>query len=172
MAQTSIRIATTEAEFDAARDLCRQWLDWHWDNYPDDWPIEGNPMAREKFEPVVADLENLHARPDGAILVAYLGEEPVGCVMYHKAQDGLAEFKRMFVNEAGRGHGLGGKMLERMFEQMIADGYRQVFFSSATFLTHAKKMYEKAGFEDMDQPDGFPADWRDYVYFMQRSLVS
>ena len=172
MTDISIRIAATDREFEAARDLCRQWLDWHWKNYPDDWPLEGNPMQRDKFEAVVEDLERLHARPEGAILVAFLDDQPVGCVMYNKQQAGVAEFNRMFVSEAGRGHGVGGKMLERMFEQMVADGYEKVIFSSAKFLTHARTMYRNAGFEDMPHPDGFPDAWRDYVYFMQRPLVS
>jgi hypothetical protein len=53
---------------------------------------------------------------------------------------------------------------------MVADGYERVFFSSATFLTHARAMYRKAGFVDMPHPRGFPDAWRDKVYFMERSL--
>jgi GNAT superfamily N-acetyltransferase len=90
--------------------------------------------------------------------------------MYSEAGPGVAEFKRMFVSEDGRGHGLGRLMLERMFEQMISDGYKKVVFSSATFLTHARSMYESAGFVDVPHPKGFPDEWRQYVYFMERSL--
>ena len=172
MTEISIRIAATEAEFEVARDMCRAWLDWHWENYPDDWPLEGNPMARDKFQPIMEDLETIHARPEGAIVVAFLEGQPVGCVMYNKSErEGVAVFNRMFVTEAGRGHGIGGKMLECMFEQMVADGYQKVLFSSAKFLTHARAMYQKAGFEDAPHPDDFPDEWRDYVYFMERSLV-
>ena len=91
--------------------------------------------------------------------------------MYHEARDGVAEFKRMFVSENGRGHGVGTRMLHAMFQQMIADGYRSVFFSSATFLTHAKTMYGRAGFVDMQQPEGIPDHWKDRIYFMQRTLA-
>jgi hypothetical protein len=62
-------------------------------------------------------------------------------------------------------------MLDYMVEQMIADGYRKVVFSSAVFLTHAKAMYEAAGFSSIPHPNGFPDDWRDRVYFMERVLA-
>ena len=127
-------------------------------------------MAHDKFESTISDLERLHARPKGAILIAFLDGNPVGCVMYNEAQPGLAVFNRMFVSEGGRGYGLGHLMLERMFEQMLADGYEKVFFSSAKFLTHAKAMYESAGFVHMPHPIDFPNQWHDYVYFMQRPL--
>jgi len=91
--------------------------------------------------------------------------------MYHETAAGIAGFKRMFVNENSRGYGLGRLMLERMFEQMISDGYQKVFFSSATFLIHAKAMYERAGFLDIPHPAGFPDEWRDRVYFTERTLV-
>lgn len=90
--------------------------------------------------------------------------------MYAEAGPCVAEFNRMFVREEGRGYGLGRLMLERMFEQMVLDGYEKVVFSSANFLTHARAMYESAGFVDMPHPQGFPDEWRKYVYFMQRSL--
>ena len=127
-------------------------------------------MARDKFELVVSNLEQLHARPSGGIMLAFLGGEAVGCVMYNESQPGVAVFNRMFVGEEGRGYGLGRLMLDAMFERMVADGYEPVIFSSAKFLKHARAMYESAGFTDMPHPEGFPDEWRDYVYFMQRSL--
>ncbi|SDJ42169.1 hypothetical protein SAMN04488026_101735 [Aliiruegeria lutimaris] len=62
-------------------------------------------------------------------------------------------------------------MLQHMFDQMIADGYRKVFFSSAVFLTHARAMYESVGFVGIPHPAGFPQAWREREYFMERALV-
>ncbi len=128
-------------------------------------------MNPESFQKTLADLPELHGRPGGGIILGLVDGQAAGCVMYHEADAGVAEFKRMFVRENGRGHGLGRRMLEHMFEQMIADGYRKVFFSSAAFLTHAKAMYESVGFSHMPHPAGFPDDWRERVYFMQRALL-
>ena len=127
-------------------------------------------MERAKFEDILQNLTNLHARPRGAIFVAYLEGQPVGCVMYNEMSAGVAEFNRMFVSEAGRGHGLGRLLLDKMFSQMIGDGYQKVVFSSAIFLTHAKNMYAAAGFPCAPHPEGFPDEWKPYVYFMERAL--
>jgi GNAT superfamily N-acetyltransferase len=164
------KLASNQADIEAASELCLKWLDWHWANYPPDWPIEGNPMERVRFKNIVQDLPNLHARPRGGIFVAYLDDQPAGCVMYNEHSAGVAEFNRMFVSETGRGHGLGRLLLDRMFAQMIEDGYHKVVFSSAGFLTHAKAMYEAAGFSDVPHPQGFPDEWKPYVYFMERTL--
>lgn len=128
-------------------------------------------MDPDRFRAALGDLRTLHARPRGAVLVGSVEGRDVGCVMYYEAAPGLAEFKRMFVSEDGRGHGIGRLLLDRMFDQMIADGYRRVFFSSAKFLTHARAMYEHAGFRPMPHPEGFPEDQRDRVYFMERTLA-
>ena len=170
MTEVSIRLASTDAEVEQVRDLCLQWLDWHWKNYPADWPKDGNPMDPERFKTIVADLPTLHARPDGAMFLALLDGQPVGCVMYNRAGPDIAEFNRMFVSDDGRGHGIGRRLLDHMFDQMTRDGYQRVMFSSAKFLTHAKAMYTAAGFVDIPHPDGFPAEWQQYVYFMERPL--
>lgn len=172
MTNVSIRLAQDAADFETARALCRDWLDWHWRNYPSDWPNgEDHPMNPEKFHLILKDLPRIHQRPRGGILISHVDGQALGCVMYHEAEPGVAEFKRMFVSEDGRGHGLGQRMLAQMFEQMIADGYQKVVFSSATFLSHARAMYERAGFTGSPHPEGFPDDWRDRVYFMERQLV-
>jgi GNAT superfamily N-acetyltransferase len=169
--EITIKIAETEADFDAARDLCQEWLDWHWRAFPDDGPRVGNPMDVDTFQSVIAELPQIHARPKGAILLAYVNGKPAGCVMYHEHEAEVAEIKRLFVSENGRGQGLGRLLLLGMFDAIIADGYQTVLFSSARFLTHARGLYESVGFHDIPHPDGFPDDLRDFVYFMERPLA-
>ncbi|WP_127113871.1 GNAT family N-acetyltransferase [Shimia sediminis] len=172
MTEIAIRLASNKDDIEAARELCREWLEWHWKNYPSDWPRGDNhPMDPVGFQATLNDLPDLHKRPLGGILIASVNGKDAGCVMYSEASSGIAEFKRMFVSEDGRGQGLGRKLLDRMFEQMTIDGYAKVFFSSATFLAHARDMYEKAGFIPMPHPAGFPDAWRDKVYFMERTLT-
>jgi GNAT superfamily N-acetyltransferase len=130
MSDTSIRMAHDDRDFEVARTLCREWMDWHWKVFPDDGPRADNPLDPEAFLSVINDLPQIHARPRGGIHLADVNGRPAGCVMYHELEPDVAEIKRLFVNEAGRGHGLGRLLLEQMFEQMIADGYRTVEFSS------------------------------------------
>ena len=165
-----IRLADTEADFDEARALGRTYLAWLLKTYPEQRePILAfyDPVD---YEQTLAELPVVHARPKGAVLLADLGGTAVGCVMYLEMQPGTAEVMRLFVDEAGRGHGLGRKLLEAMFDQMRRDGYQKVRFMSAHFLTHARKLYETVGFQDMPLPDDYPDEYRDLDYFMERSL--
>jgi GNAT superfamily N-acetyltransferase len=173
MTSATVRLAETDADIDAVRTLCEDWLDWHWRNYPADWPPDGpdHPMNPDRMRAGLRELPSPYDGPGAGILIGSVGGRDVGCVMYHGVADGSAEFKRMFVSETARGHGLGRLMLDAMVDRMIADGYARVFFSSAAFLTHARAMYEAAGFAPMDHPAGFPEDMRHRVYFMDRALV-
>lgn len=172
MAEITVRLANGEDDIEAARALCREWLDWHWENYPSEWPRgDDHPMNPVGFETILTKLPDLHKRPLGGILIAWVDGKPTGCVMYGEARPGIAEFNRMFVSAGGRGHRLGRKLLDHMLKQMTADGYSRVFFSSASFLTHARAVYEDAGFVPMPHPEGFPEEWRDKVYLMERALA-
>jgi hypothetical protein len=68
----------------AVKQLCRDFVTWL---------LAAHPEQREKiliyFEPAkweqtLAKLSEIHARPDGAMLLARLDGVPVGCIMYHK----------------------------------------------------------------------------------------
>ena len=171
MTDVVIRLAENQKDFETARSLCREWLDWHWRNYPTDWPKgPDHPMDPVTFEATIQELPLIHKPPSGGVLIGLLNGEAVGCVMYNEAKSGIAEFNRLFVNEKGRGHRMGHRMLEAMFVQLSANGCQKVFFSSAKFLTHARAMYEAAGFVKMPHPSDFPKEWRDYTYFMERDL--
>ncbi len=170
MPDITIRLAKSDADFDATRALCHAWVDWQLEAFP-----ERKEIIMTAFEPVsyartLADLSVLHARPKGAILLAFLNDQPVGCVMYLEMAQGVAEIKRLFVDPAGRGHGLGRALLQEMFTYMRSDGYTKVQFSSARFLVHARHLYESVGFKDIEQPAGVPAKLREAVYFMERAL--
>lgn len=158
--------AETDADFEAARTLCRAWVAWQLKAFPD---LRDKILA--KFEPVayarlLEQLPAIHAHPGGAVLLARIDGRPLGCVMYDQWAPGTAEIHRLFVDEAGRGHGLGFALLTTMFDHMRADGYHTVRFSSARFLTHARALYERAGFHDIPSPEGAP----DHVYFMEQRL--
>ncbi len=170
MAEISIRLAQTDADFEAARVVSYEWANSHIEEFP-----EHRETILKAFEPVaykrtVDNLHIIHARPQGAILLAELEGQAVGCVMYLGAEPDTAEIKRLFVDPKGRGHRLGQRLLTAMLAQMKQDGYSRVIFSSAKILTHARALYESVGFTDMPHPDDFPKDMRDFVYFMERPL--
>ena len=60
-----------------------------------------------------ADASHELRAPRGAFLVAYQGEEPVGCGGVKHLSDGPSDLKRMWVAESVRGLGLGRRCCRR-----------------------------------------------------------
>ena len=123
-----------------------------------------------EYARTLENLPSIHARPKGAIILASLDGDYVGCVMYQEMAPKLAEVKRLFVAESGRGHGVGHILLTEMFRYMKNDGYERTQFSSARFLTHARDLYEKVGFEEIPLPQDIPDELAETVYFMEKAL--
>lgn len=127
----------------------------------------------QKFEPVasarlLADLPRIHARPKGAMMPAHLNGRPVGCLMHEEMAPRADEVKRLFIDERGRGPGRA--LQHETFAQMRGDGYDIARFSSARFLTHARKLYESVGLVDIAHPEDFPASLRDVAFFIGRPV--
>jgi len=156
MPDITISLVETDAEIDAVRDLCRQWPEWLIETFPENETNIRNKFYSGAYEDTLAALPQVHARPKGAMFLATLDGVPAGCVMYREKAPGQAEFNRMFVASFARGHRLGERLMQAMLAQMKEDGYRQAFFNSARFLTHARRMYEGLGFREIPMPPGAP----------------
>ncbi|MCJ8324786.1 MAG: GNAT family N-acetyltransferase [Rhizobiales bacterium] len=170
MTITEITIAKTDADFAVARALGFEWVATQLDDFPDYQHIIDRVFEPVEYQQTMENLPLIHARPKGAVLLAKLDGEPVGCVMYLELEPGVAEVKRLYVKSSARGHRLGHALLHEMFARMKADHYSSARFSSAKFLTHARALYVSVGFTEIPQPDDLPVFLHDVVYFMQRRL--
>ncbi|MDC1482439.1 GNAT family N-acetyltransferase [Ascidiaceihabitans sp.] len=162
--------AESEVHFEAARYLCRDWVNWQLKVFPEKKDIILSVFDPIEYAKTLENLPSIHARPKGAIILASLDGDYVGCVMYQEMAPKLAEVKRLFVAESGRGHGVGHILLTEMFRHMKNDGYERTQFSSARFLTHARDLYEKVGFEEIPLPQDIPDELAETVYFMEKAL--
>lgn len=166
MPAVTVRRAETDGDFEASRALCHAFVAWQLKTFPELREKILTYFDPETYARTLAALPKLHARPKGAILLADLDGRVVGCVMYLEKEPGVAEVKRLFVDESGRGHGIGRALLTEMLGRMRSDGYTEARLDSAKFLTHAKRLYDSLGFEEIAPPPGSP----DHVYFMKRPL--
>jgi DNA-binding MarR family transcriptional regulator/GNAT superfamily N-acetyltransferase len=103
------------------------------------------------FDPsrsIPADDQDL-TPPAGALLVATLHGEPVGCgaVKYHGAAP--AVIKRMWVSPAVRGLGLGRRMLAELEAQAAAHGVRTLRLETNRALPEAIGLYRSAGYQEV-----------------------
>ncbi|WP_370162750.1 GNAT family N-acetyltransferase [Limimaricola soesokkakensis] len=166
MAQIQIYRAASDRDFEDAQALCREWVEWQLKTYPEQREKIARKFLSGDYDRTVADLAEIHAAPEGAVVLCKLDGKTVGCVMYDRMDQQVAEVHRLFVTEDGRGHGIGRALLEEMFGLMRAAGYTKVRFSSARFLKHARDLYGRMGFFEVPAPKDMPP----HVYFMEREL--
>jgi ribosomal protein S18 acetylase RimI-like enzyme len=70
-----------------------------------------------------------------------------GSVGVYRRADGEAELRRMSVAEDCRRQGIGRKLLRTAEEFCRRQGYQRVYLTSATHMSAAVAMYQKAGYQ-------------------------
>jgi ribosomal protein S18 acetylase RimI-like enzyme len=103
------------------------------------------------FDParsISADEEEL-TEPAGLLLVATLHGEPVGCGAVKFHDDAPAEIKRMWVDPAVRGLGLGRRLLADLEARAAANRARTLRLETNRALDEAIALYRAAGYREV-----------------------
>lgn len=165
-----IRTAMADADLEAVKDLCRGFRLWLYERYHQHRPLIDKYYDPTRYEELLASLPQLHAPPDGAILLATVGDHPAGCVMMKKMDDGCAEMKRMFVDPGFRGQGVAKSLCEALITLARDTGYRVMRLDTGFMQHEAKEIYAKAGFQQRSAYYDPGPDWRDRLVYMERQL--
>jgi drug/metabolite transporter (DMT)-like permease/GNAT superfamily N-acetyltransferase len=117
--------------------------------------------AQEVFERTVVrepcriqTVASEYIEPGGVFLVAYEGDQPVGCGGVRALGDGVAELKRMYVVPGARGRGHGRRLLTALEAEARRLGYRRVRLDTAEPLHEARRLYERAGYRSIADYNG------------------
>ena len=107
-------------------------------------------LAYQGFEAELAALPAPYSPPDGCLLIAKRGSEPIGAVGLKRLGDGIAEIKRLYVVPEERGCGIGKMLLRRIIEEGQAIGYDRVRLDShRPSMTAAIALYRDLGFVEI-----------------------
>ena len=87
------------------------------------------------------------APPGGLFLIAYVGDEAVGCVGLRRHDDDVVEMKRLFVRARHRRRGLARGMLTALEDRARSLGYRRLILETGLAQPEAIALYEGAGYE-------------------------
>ena len=82
----------------------------------------------------------------GAFLVAYAGDTPIGCGAIRRIDADTAEIKRMYVDPAVRGRGVGHRVLTALEAEARRLGATRLVLETGERAHEAMKLYARAGF--------------------------
>ena len=109
----------------------------------------------ETFEGLVAQIVADYARDrDERRESAWIAEvhgEPAGCVFCTKREEPVAQLRLLLVEPEIRGMGLGARLVDECIRFARRAGYRQIMLWTNDVLTAARRIYEKAGFQLVEQ---------------------
>ncbi len=89
--------------------------------------------------------------PAGAFLLARFNGQPAACGVVLTLEPGVGEIKRMWVDRAHRGLGLGARMLGALEDQAAELGHERVRLDTNRALPEAQRMYRSHGYSDVER---------------------
>jgi len=80
------------------------------------------------------------------VVIAYLDDEPAGCVCFKKIDETTVELKRMFVPRKARCNGIGSAILQELEKWASELGYHTMILEHGNNQSEATLLYKKQGF--------------------------
>jgi ribosomal protein S18 acetylase RimI-like enzyme len=110
----------------------------------------GIDLSFQGFQAELAGLPGKYAPPRGALFIAYDDSLPLGCVALRPLDEpDVAELKRLFVRQAGRGRGVGKALTRLAIERARTIGYRAIRLDTLATMKDAQKLYRSLGFREI-----------------------
>ena len=96
--------------------------------------------------------------PQGAFLIAWSDDLPIGCASLRALDQGAAEVKRLWVDPVARGQGLGRRLMRAVESRARDIGFTHLKLDSNTALVEAIALYRSDGWKETAAYTGFPAN--------------
>jgi len=110
----------------------------------------GFSLCFQNFDQELANLPGDYVPPDGRLLLAYIDDQPAGCIALHKLDEKICEMKRLYIRPAFRGHNLGRKLIDSILADAREVGYTHMRLDTVTgVMDSAIALYCKYGFKEI-----------------------
>jgi putative acetyltransferase len=131
-------IAQTKAAFEQGKELFREYVQ-----------SLGIDLSFQDFEKELTTIDQQYQQPTGGLILAFKGEQPVGCVGVRRLESSIAELKRMYVKPECRGFNIGVELLKRSLSVAQELGYQKIRLDTLKHMTKAKSLYQAVGFYEI-----------------------
>ncbi len=100
---------------------------------------------------IVADYAEQHDPAREAVWIAEVDGVAAGCVLCVRQDEEVAKLRLLLVEPRARGLGLGARLVGECIAFARGAGYRELRLWTNDTLVHARRIYERAGFELVDE---------------------
>jgi putative acetyltransferase len=160
------------ADYPAVAGLMRDFIRWHYDRHASDRAMIDSYFDEGAYEAELRGLPGIYAPPAGALLVAELDGDVVGCVALKALDEGRCEMKRLFVGAAARGTGAGRALGCAIIERAKSLGYSKMMLDTGPKQVEAQGLYRNLGFRDAGPYYEMTSELQKWLVFMELDLTA
>lgn len=126
----------------------------------------GIDLQFQQFDQELQVIPTRYGPPQGELWLVQDGDQWIGCAALKQLDEQTCELKRMYIQPAYRGQGLGDQLMELALAAGRVLGYQVMKLDSLRRLTPALKLYQRFGFDETAPYNYNPE--ADVVYFERR----
>ena len=116
----------------------------------------GIDLSFQNFHSELASLPGKYATPTGELLLAKdTNGHAIGCVALrplslpgNSPSERVCEMKRLYISPAGRGLGLGRRLVLAIIDAAESSGYAEIRLDTLPEMVEARGLYKSLGFEE------------------------
>lgn len=168
----TIRVAIGDVDYAGFGVLCRAYVDWCRSRYAADPAFVERVFGWQSLDDELAGLARKYGPPNGHTIIVELDGQIIAGGAYRRLDEGVCELKRLFVGDAGRGHGLGKRLTQALIDAAVADGYVTMRLDTGGLMTEAVALYEAMGFHRIAPYHSYPTDISARLIFMEKTIAA
>ncbi|HEX5090019.1 MAG TPA: GNAT family N-acetyltransferase [Nocardioides sp.] len=166
-----VRDAESGEDLDKVRRLFQAFVVWHHQRQGHNAGLVTSYFDVAAWQAELNGLPGDYAAVEGgALLLAEDHGVALGCVALRQLDHESCEMKRMYVDDAGRGRGVGRALGEAVVHRARDLGYSALYLDTSVEQHEAIGLYRSLGFEECDPFHVVPDVMQGWLLFFRKAL--